>query len=59
MIVDVVQIVQNHKKSLARIATAQGTKGLADVQDSLATAEQATEAVRMYIVESQELLGSF
>lgn len=39
MIVDVVQIVQNHEKPLSRIATAQGTKGLAEVPDSLATAE--------------------
>ena len=59
MIVDVAQIVQNHKKPLSWIATAQTTKGFADVRDDLATAEQATEAVCVYIVKSQELLGSF
>jgi len=59
MIVDVAQIVQNHKKPLARVATAQAAKGLADVRDGLATAEQATEAVCVYVVKSQELLGSF
>lgn len=58
MIVDVAQVVQNHKKPLSRIATAQTAKSFAKVQDCLATAEQATEAVCVYI-KSQELLGSF
>ena len=53
MIVDVAQVVQNHEKTLSRIATAQATKSFADVQDSLATAEHATEAVCVNIVESQ------
>jgi hypothetical protein len=59
MIVEVVQIVQNQKKSLSRVATAQATTGFANVRDGLATAEQATEAVCVYLVKSQELLGSF
>ena len=59
MIVDVAQVVQNYKKSLSRIATTQAAKGFAKVQDCLATAEQATQAVCVYIVKSQELFGSF
>ena len=59
MIVDVAQVVQNHEKAPSWIATAQATKSFADVQDSLATAEHATEAVCVNIVESQELLRSF
>ena len=59
MIVDVAQIVQNHKKPLSWIATAQATKSFADVQDGLATAKHTTEAVCVNIVESQELLRSF
>ena len=56
---DIVQVVQNHKESLSRIATAQATKGFANFQDRLAATEQTTEAVRVDIVKSQELLGSF
>ncbi len=48
MIVDVAQVVQNYKKSLSRIATTQAAKGFAKVQDCLATAEQATQAVCVY-----------
>ena len=59
MIVDVAQVVQNHEKTLSWIATAQATRSFADVQDDLATAEHATEAVCVNIVESQELLRSF
>src|SRR6516225_1664810 len=59
MIVDVAQVVQNHEKTLSRIATAQATKSFADVQDGLATAEHATETVCVNIIESQELLRAF
>jgi len=59
MIVDVVQIVQNHKKSFSRIAVAQIAEGFADVQDGLATTKQATEAVSVHIIKSKKLLGSF
>src|SRR5215467_2458762 len=59
MVVDVAQIVQNHEKPLSRITTAQATKSFADVQDGLATAKHAREAVGVNIVESQELLRSF
>ena len=59
MIVDVVQVVQNYEKPPSRIATAQVTESFADVQDGLATTKHATEAVCVYIVKSQELLGSF
>jgi hypothetical protein len=57
MIVNVAQIVHNHKKPLARVATAQAAKGFADVRDGFATAKQATEAVGVYIVKSQKLLA--
>ena len=59
MVVDVVQIVQNHEKPLSRITTAQATKSFANVQDRLATAKHASEAVCVTIVESQELIRSF
>src|SRR5215470_2498896 len=59
MVVDVVQIVENHEKPLSRIATAQATKSFANVQDRLPTAKYAREAVCVNIVESQELLRSF
>ena len=59
MIVDVVQVVQNHEKSLSRIAKAQGAEGFADVRDRLATPKQATEAVRVHIIETKKLFGSF
>ena len=58
MIVDVAQIVQNHKKPPSRIALAQGAKGFADVQDRLATTKQATEAVCVHIIESQKRFAS-
>lgn len=58
MIVDVVQVVQNHKKSLSRIAMAQVAEGFADVQDGLATTKQATEAVSVHIIKSKKLFGS-
>jgi len=57
--VDVAQVVQNHEKPPSRIATAQATKSLADIQDGLTAAKHATETVGMNIVESQELLRSF
>jgi len=59
MIVDVVQVVQNREKSLSRIAKAQGAEGFADVRDRLATPKQATEAVRVHIIETKKLFGSF
>src|SRR5215469_6175870 len=58
MIVDMAQVVQDCKKPLSRIATAQRAKGFAKVHDRLAATEQTTEAVRVYVVKSQELLGS-
>src|SRR5580704_1334075 len=59
MIVDVAQIVQNHEKPFSWIAVAQEAKGFADVQDPLATTEQTAEAVRVHIIETQKLFGSF
>jgi len=59
MIVDVVQVVQNHEGALSRIAKAQGAEGFADVRDRLATPKQATEAIRVRIIESKKLLGTF
>ncbi|HMD09362.1 MAG TPA: hypothetical protein VKH63_17650, partial [Candidatus Acidoferrum sp.] len=58
MIVDVVQVVQNHEQSLARIIVAEVAEGFADVQDPFATTKQATEAVGVYIIESQKLFRS-
>src|SRR5262249_61405011 len=58
MIVDVAQVVQNHKKPPSRIAPSQGAKGFADVQDRLATTKQATEAVCVHIIESQKRFAS-
>jgi hypothetical protein len=58
MIVDVVQVVQNHEQSLARITAAEVAEGFADVQDPFATAKQATEAVGVHILESQKLFDS-
>jgi hypothetical protein len=47
--VDIVQVVQKSQR----------IKGFANFQDRLAATEQTTEAVRVDIVKSQELLGSF
>ena len=58
MIVDVVQVVQNHEQSLAWITAAEVAEGFADVQGPLATTKQATEAVGVQIIiESQKLFG--
>src|SRR6266480_7186512 len=58
MIVDVVQVVQNHEQSLAWITVAEVAEGFADVQGPLATTKQATEAVGVQIIiESQKLFG--
>lgn len=59
MIVDVAQIVQNYEKPFSWIAVAQEAKGFADVQDPLAGTEQTAEAVRMHIIETEKLFGSF
>jgi hypothetical protein len=59
MIVDVAQIVQNYEKPFSWIAVAQQAKGFADVQGQLAAIEQTAEAVRMHIIETQKLFGSF
>src|SRR5579859_618410 len=57
MVVDVVQVVQNHEQSLARITAAEVADGFADVHDPFATTKQATEAVGVHIIESQKLFG--
>src|SRR5437588_12759105 len=57
MIVDAVQVVQNHEESLAWITAAEVAEGFADVQDPFATTKQATEAVGVHIIESQKLFG--
>ncbi len=45
MIVDVVQVVQNHEQSLAWITAAAVADGFDDVQDPFATTKQTTESV--------------
>jgi hypothetical protein len=57
VIVDVVQLVQNHEQSLARITTAEVAEGFADVQDPFVPTKQATEAIGVHIIESQKLFG--
>src|SRR5262249_51470416 len=57
MIVDVVQVIHDDEQALARITGPKAPEGLAHVDDPLAPPEQATETIRMNIVEAQELLG--
>src|SRR5215470_10756753 len=59
MIVDIVQVVQDYVKLLAWVAATQADKRPTDIDNGLATTEQAAEAVRVYIVKTQKLLSSF
>jgi len=58
MIMDVVQIIEDHEESLARVALPKAAKGFADIPDGLAARKQAAETVPVHVVETQELLGS-
>jgi hypothetical protein len=48
VIVDVVQVVQNHEQSLARITSAEVAEGFADAQDPFVPTKQATEAIGLH-----------
>src|SRR6516225_5070003 len=54
----VVQVVEHHPQSGAWIAVPQPPKGLAQFDHALARAKDPAQAVRMDIVEAEELLGS-
>src|SRR5687768_11686474 len=59
VIVDVVQIIHDDEQAAARVARPQTAKGLAHLDDPLASAEEAAETIGMDIVEPQKLLGAF
>ena len=54
----VVQVVEHHPQSGAWIAAPQPPKGVAQFDHALARAKDPAQAVRMDIVEAEELLGS-
>ncbi len=55
---DVVQIVQNHEQPLTRIAPPQSNERFRDFLDALSAAEHSIQAIGMYIVEAEKLLGA-
>ena len=58
VIVNVVQVVQEHVEPTAWIALAQGLEGLADVDDALVLGEDALQTIAVHVVETQELPGA-
>jgi hypothetical protein len=58
VIVDVVQVIHDDDQPAAGIAPPQAPEGVAHVGHPLATAEHAAEAIGVYVVEAQKLLGS-
>src|SRR4029450_13657536 len=58
MVMDIVQIVHDHEEPFARRTSPQPPEGLAGRGDTLTPAKQTIEAVRMNVIEPQELLSA-
>lgn len=56
MVMDIMQVVQNHEQPLTRIATPQPDEGLRNFPDALPASEHTVQAIGMHIVESEKLL---
>jgi hypothetical protein len=56
MIVDVVQVVQDHEQSLSGVAGAEPSEGFKEIRESLLATKDAAEAIGVDVVEAKELL---
>jgi hypothetical protein len=56
MVMDIVQVVQNHEQPPAGIASPQPNEGLRNFSDALPASEHTVQPIGMYIVESKKLL---
>jgi len=59
VIVDVVEVVQNHEQTRARVASPQPLEGLDQIGHALALSKQTAQAVGMDVVEAEEHLRAF
>ncbi len=58
MVVGVVQVIEDHQPSLAAVAAAETSEGVAEFHQPLAATKQAAPAIRVHVVEAEELLGT-
>jgi hypothetical protein len=56
VIMDIVQVVQNHEQPLTWVASPQPNEGLCNFPDALPASEDTVQAIGMHIVESEKLL---
>ena len=58
MIVGVVQVIEDHQQALAAIAAAETSEGVAEFTQPFALAKQTAQAIRVHVLEAEELLGA-
>ena len=59
MVMDVVQVVQNHEQPLPGIAPPEPAEGFGDFHNALPAAEQTVQTIGVHVIEAEKLFDAF